>query len=118
MECCSTGQNQVGDQDPINKQLFNKTIMQFRAKVIPFYNKVKEAPKVTQKEVVDYIQVLQLKGCSLQRETLRTELETIDCYGTIQTIQIKMNIYRKRFIKKMVNLKYIHMKHLNKCSII
>ena len=57
MECCSTGQNQVGDQDPINKQLFNKTIMQFRAKVIPFYNKVKEAPKVTQKEVVDYIQV-------------------------------------------------------------
>ena len=57
MECYSTGQNQIGDTDPINKQLFNKTIMQFRAKVIPFYNKVKEAPKVTQQQVVDYIQV-------------------------------------------------------------
>jgi plexin B len=56
MECCSTGNTQVGDQDPINKQLFNKTIMQFRAKVIPFYNKVKESPKVTQQQVVEYIQ--------------------------------------------------------------
>ena len=96
MECCSTGQNQVGDQDPINKQLFNKTIMQFRAKVIPFYNKVKEAPKVTQKEVVDYIQV-----CTVQIR-----------------LQRLMVLYRRRFIKRMVNPKFIHMKHLNKCSII
>ena len=58
MECCSTGQNQVNDQDPINKQLFNKTIMQFRAKVIPFYNKVKDDVKITQDQAVQYIQVL------------------------------------------------------------
>ena len=58
MECCSTGQNQVGDQDPINKQLFNKTIMQFRTKVISFYDQVKNANPVTQKEVIDYIKVL------------------------------------------------------------
>ena len=57
MECCSTGQNQVNDQDPINKQLFNKTIMQFRAKVIPFYNKVKDDAKITQDQAVQYIQV-------------------------------------------------------------
>ena len=57
MECCSTGLGQVGDQDPINKQLFNKTIMQFRAKVISFYEKVKNEKPVSQKEVVDYIKV-------------------------------------------------------------
>ena len=57
MECCSTGQNQVGDQDPINKQLFNKTINQFREKVIPFYEKVRQAPSVSQEAVVKYIKV-------------------------------------------------------------
>ena len=58
MECCSTGQNQVNDQDPINKQLFNKTIMEFRGKVIPFYTKVKQSPPVTQEQVVEYIKVI------------------------------------------------------------
>ena len=60
MECCSTGRDQVNDQDPINKQLFNKTIMEFRGKVIPFYNKVKQAPKIDQQQVVDYIKVRNL----------------------------------------------------------
>ena len=56
MECCQ-GQGQVGDHDPVNRQLFNKTIQEFRDKVVQFYDKVKTAKPVTESDVVKYMKV-------------------------------------------------------------
>ena len=56
MECCQ-GQGQIGDQDPVNRQLFNKTILEFREKVVTFYDKVHKANPVTEEDVIKYIQV-------------------------------------------------------------
>ena len=55
MESCQ-GQGQIGDQDPVNRQLFNKTICDFRDKVVSFYDKVKNAKPVSENEVINYIQ--------------------------------------------------------------
>ena len=67
MECCQ-GQGQVGDHDPVNRQLFNKTIQEFRDKVVQFYDKVKTAKPVTESDVVKYMKVEK----NIFRYTLKT----------------------------------------------
>ena len=57
MECCNGGDGQIGEQDPINRQLFNKTILEFREKVVPFYEKVRSAKPVSETDVINYIKV-------------------------------------------------------------
>ena len=69
MECCQ-GQGQIGDQDPVNRQLFNKTICEFREKVVAFYDKVQNAKPVSEAEVINYIQVQPVKPLNLKLSKL------------------------------------------------